>query len=65
MLLQNDAERTLDLLVLEDGEPNIFALVGLRVIEASGSILPCSMEVDRSLDDVSATAPDVGQDRRM
>lgn len=49
MLLRNDAERTLDFVDLDDGEPEFFASVAVRVERANGDLLPFSIVLDGNL----------------
>lgn len=63
MLLQQGAERVLNIFDLGDGELNILASVSLQLEKEHGDLLPCSIFMQRNLDDVFGTALHVGHDR--
>lgn len=65
MPLQSGAERDLNFVDLEGGEPDILALVGLRVEKENCDFSLCDIVVEDGLNNVSGTALDVAYERRV
>lgn len=65
MLLPNGAERLLELVKLNEREPNFPASVCLRVEKANDDPHPCIIVADGNLEDALRNALDVGHDRRV
>lgn len=55
----------MDIEDLEDGEPSLFASVGVLVKRRNGDLFPYNIVVHRNLDDLLETALDVGYNRRL
>lgn len=58
MSLENSAERTFDVVDLEDGEPDFLACLNLRVEVANGYLFPSCIAADIGLRDVFGIALD-------